>query len=270
MVFAFMMVVFGAQKAVADIMIAPTLIVFEERDRFDVVNLINNSQETKTYNIGWKYMRMIEATGGYERSDEPFEGFDISEHIKFSPRRVTLGPNGVQKVRLALRRPAEVPPGDHHVHLRFERVPTSEQDFISAGLGVGEKENKNQAGVSVQVSYSFPIIARFGDVQSSAEIQSVNFTRDEQSGQLYAHVPTIRGGTHSVLGHLRAYHVMDDGSEELVGEVANANIFSEITSRTFLMAITKDDIQGGSIRLVLSNYDKEDAFVYDERTFPLN
>ncbi len=68
---------------------------------------------------------------------------------------------------------------------------------------------------------------------------------------------------------MRAYHVLSNGEQEFIGEVSNANIFSEITERTFQMAINKADLGGGSIRIVLSHYDKENAFIYDEKTFPL-
>ncbi len=249
--------------AYANIMITPTRVVFDERDRYAVVNLINGSDETKVYLLEWKFMRMQEGSGGYERLEEPFTDFDLSQYVDFSPRRVTLAPGAVQKVRLALRRPADVPTGDYHIHLKFKLEEMEPSQVIVSNGG------KNiSTAVKVNVSYTIPVIARFGEVQASAEIERIDMGRDQDSGKLYVEVPVARSGTHAVLGYLRVFHLDKAGNERLIGEISNAHIFPEINKRIFKVQLN-DEIQGGRLRVELRHLDKDDGFIYSERVFDL-
>ena len=80
-------------------------------------------------------------------------------------------------------------------------------------------------------------------------------------------MPVSRGGLYSVLGWLQVYHVVD-GREELLGEVSNAHIFSEIDSRVFTVPLTKE-VSSGGLRVVMRHYDLSQNIVYAERYFPL-
>ena len=83
---------------------------------------------------------------------------------------------------------------------------------------------------------------------------------------------TREGGEFSVLGHLMAYHIDENGNEERVGEISNAHIFPEVDSRLFDLHLIKD-IKGGSLRIVMYDYkfnrNGDDNFIYTERTFAL-
>ncbi|MGH1456976.1 MAG: hypothetical protein ACRBDI_09365 [Alphaproteobacteria bacterium] len=247
----------------ASILITPTQVVLEDRDRFAVVTLVNNGREVKSYEIGWKAMEMIGGNGGYKDAEYGEGDFDLSQYIVFSPRRVTLVPGAKQKIRLALRRPESIPDGDYHTHLMFKSLPNVVDDTL-----VALEKDHAEASVRINVNYTIPVVLRVGQADYSASIGQMEMVRNTQSGALEAKIPVVRDGKYSVLGWLKLYHISADGVEELVGEVSNANLFSEIQNRILTSSVLKE-LSGGRLRVVLHYYDFEKNIVYAEREFPL-
>ncbi len=262
-------VMFGAHIVYADIVITPTRIVFEGRDRFASVTLANPGDKHATYEMKWNFFKMQEDVNAtYKRVDRSVTDFDLSKYIIFSPKRVRLAPGASQKIRLALRRPAEIPDGDYHVHLGFAPIPDVVKDDLS-------KSSKSVVTVKINVGYTIPVILRSGEIDVKASIGLISLSRNNNNGLLKVAVPVKReGGPYSVLGHLMVYHIDNNGKQERVGEISNAQIFPEVDVRPFDVHLIKN-ITGGSLRIVMYRYDYDknksdvDNFIYTERVFPL-
>ncbi len=252
---------FDASRAEANILITPTRVVFEGRERFEVVTLVNTSSQQQTYEMSWSFFEMQAVGKAYKNVEVPPGAVDISESLVFSPRRVSLEAGAKQKIRLALRRPSELPDGDYHVHLKIAQVPVEETEA---------PEGELVAGLRINLSYTIPIIVRSGEVSVEAKIGDVGLSRNPNTNLLALDVPILRGGgLHSVLGGLMVYHVDGSGHEELVGEISNAHIFPEVESRTITVQLNKE-VTGGSLRVVLvHNNDGDEDYVYAEKSFPL-
>lgn len=259
------------QVARADILITPTRVVFGARDSYGLVTLANNGREVSTYKIGWKFFRMQEGGVAYEPIGQSDLSYDVSEYIKFSPRQVTLQPGASQKIRLALRRPGDIPDGDFHVHLGISTV--NDADLGSYQDGEVSDDNVSGMSVKVNIGYTIPVIVRSGKVDVSASVGRIALSRNEHNGLLRVAVPIHRdGGAYSILGHLMVFHVDDSGNETRVGEISNAHIFPEVDSRTFDVQLSKA-ISGGSLRIVMYDYlydgNSGNNSIYTEKTFPL-
>lgn len=261
----------NVREATANILITPTRVVFEDRDRFQSVTLVNNSGKTRTYNIEWVFFRMLDGTKGtYEELDAPFSDFNLSKHVVFSPRRVTLAPGASQKIRLALRRPPEIPPGDYHAHLKFYLDADAPEDII-----VREQESQLQqrgasAAVAINVSYSIPVFLTVGEPQVQATMGDLRLERNENSGNLHAKFNVERlEGPYTLHGYAEVFHVAPDGTQTLVGELSNGHIFPEANSRLYDVPVPNEFPSSGSLRVVLRHYDKSKGIVYAERSFPL-
>ncbi len=256
----------ASNDARAEMLITPIQIVFEGRDRFSFVTLVNTSDKTYSYDISFVHMKMVEGDGTYSKMENSITDFDLSKYIVFSPKKVKLAPGAKQRVRFALRRPESVPDGDYHVHLMFKSVRQDDNSNIEKRIA----KNAAKASVNFNISYSIPVVLRSGDVVVNASVGDLSLSRSEDTGRLTAEVTVNRDTStpYSVLGYLRVYNVSDDGNEILVGEVSNANIFSEISSRVFNVPFTKD-VKGGALRVVLSHYDSDRNIMYAERSFPI-
>ncbi len=253
------------KPALATLTITPVEVFFEGRERYAEVTLVNTGTTTKSYEMKFVYYRMTDE-GAYALVDGLEEGeFDLSKYVVFTPRKVRLEPGAKQRIRLALRRPAEVPPGDHHVDLKFEVNATEiEDDEIQLN------EGQARAGMRINVSYSIPVILREGVPDTTVEFGQVEFERNKGTGLLDALVPIKRmpeGSPYGVLGYLKAIYIDGNGNETQVGELINPHVFPEVDSRIFRV-ILKKDINGGSLRFVLLK-EKDSDEVIAERTFLL-
>ncbi len=245
----------------ANLTITPTRVIFEDGDRFSEVTLVNSSQETHTYEIKWQFFTMVEgAAAAYEPAEASITAFDLSQHMVYTPRRMTLAPGAVQKIRLALRRPAEVPPGEYRAHLTFSAVPDEEPEE-------GGGNEAMSVGVKVNVGFSIPVIFQAGEADVQANIDSMSLERNPNSGLLEAVIKVSRsGGSYGILGFLYVYNAKGD----VLGEVSNANIFPEVNSRTFRVPLINEDLSGGAITVSIKHVEKEHQYTYTERSFPVN
>ncbi|MEZ5814798.1 MAG: hypothetical protein R3E13_08825 [Alphaproteobacteria bacterium] len=253
---------FTPSAAYADITITPTRVVFNDGDRFSEVVLINTGDKQVTYEINWRFFTMVEgANAAYEEADGPTTEFDLTQHMVYTPRRVTLAPGGKQKIRLALRRPAEVQPGEYRAHLGFSKVREAEPLESAEDPG-----RKSGALVKINVGYTIPVIFRAGQPDVEGTIESVSFRRNEQNGRLHAIVTLARsGGPYGVLGHLYIYN----DKNEVIGEVSNAHIFPEVNRRVLDVPLL-DENPGSNLRVVLAHYNRAKGLPnYDEKTFPI-
>jgi len=175
---------------------------------------------------------------------------------------VTLAPGANQRVRLSLRRKADIPDGDYHAHLRFQSVPQL--------LPEEELEGRIGAEVSISVSYTIPVIFRSGEVIEQARIGQITFGTDDKTGASTVQVPVMRGDVpYAVLGHLFVYYQDSEGVETLVGEISNANVFPEIPSRVISVPLRGEIGQGGTLRVVLQHHDVRSGGVYAQKLFPI-
>lgn len=270
----FSAVFFFPALARAELTITPTRVIFQDRDRFATVTLVNTGKEVRSYEMKWLFFRMQETGSPYAPSDKSVTEFDLSKYIVFQPRRVTLAPGATQKVRLALRRPETIPAGDYHIHLQF--IGIKDQDEEQKVVGTPSARPKAAAQVEINVGYSIPVILRAGQDAVSAEIGQISIKRNPEDKNLKVIVPVSRKSEtpHAIIGYMYLYHISPSGEQELVGEISNANIFPEVSQREFEVSLIRQ-ISGGTLRVVLEKNiegkkNKEHKDVYADKTFPLN
>lgn len=92
--------------------VAPTRLAIDPDERGAELRLQNRSETDATYRIS---VTQVEPGP---------DGHQADDMIRFSPRQVTVPGNGTQMVRVAVRRPADLPAGEYAARIRFEAVPT--------------------------------------------------------------------------------------------------------------------------------------------------
>lgn len=265
-----------AATAQATVTITPTAVVIEGRNRYADVNLINTSDKETSYEIGWRFYRMTEGTGAYVDVTGPTTAFDLSQYLIYSPRRVTLTPGASQKIRLALRLTGEPPePGDYRAHLELKEAeapppPPSDDPPADAGDTAQDGRKKISVGIGVSVGFSIPVVYRVGEAPVTATIGTVTRAVNPRTGRIELSIPVTRAeGPYGIVGHLQVFYTAPGGQETIVGEVKNANIFPEINARTFTVPIRVDNLNGGSLRVVLRDADRKKDIVFAETTIPV-
>lgn len=204
-----------ARRGPADLLVAPTRVVFEGRVRTAEITLVNIGSSTATYRISFVHLRMGEEGGTKEieaADAEPGERF-ADELIRYSPRQVTLEPNVAQTIRMQLRKPADLDPGEYRSHLLFRAVPAAGPD-----LGVTEDPTAFSVKLTAIYGVSIPIIVRHGDTSAKATLSDLELV--PPSGAEAA--PALRfrigrTGNQSIYGNLTVTFVAAGGKASVIG-----------------------------------------------------
>ncbi len=249
----------------ANVTITPTLVVIQGRERYADINLINITQSPHTYAIGWSFMKMIEGTGLYENQVKSTTDFDLTKNVVFTPKRVTLEPQGLQKIRLGLRLKGEPPaPGDYRAHIELKDVSRELNQAQKPQSEAGDKKGAT-VGVGINVGFSIPVIYRVGESTAQPVFGTITTGLDKVGRpEVIIPVSKIGGDSYGVLGRLQ---IIYDG--KLVGEIKNANIFPEVKNRTFKIPLNIPKLSGGSIQIVYRHFDVASDIIYAEKTIPV-
>ena len=204
-----------ARRGPSDLLIAPTRVVFEGRLRTAEITLVNVGSATATYRISFVHLRMDEQGGTKEiaaAAAEPGERF-ADELIRYSPRQVTLEPKVAQTVRMQVRKPADLEPGEYRSHLLFRAVPSTAPDLGTA---------QDPAAFSVQLTaiygVSIPIIVRHGDTAAKATLSELEIAPPSGAEATPALRFRIgRTGNQSIYGNLTVTFVPARGKPSVVG-----------------------------------------------------
>ena len=156
----------------ADLALFPTRIVLEKNQRAAQVELMNSGTAPETYRINLVNRRMGE-TGEFIAIEAPGPGEQFADPLlRYSPKQVTVAPGSSQTVRILLRKPADLAPGEYRSHLQFDRVADA--------AGASSIEQAAQSGdkaigvvITALVGASIPVIVRHGQTQASATLSGL-------------------------------------------------------------------------------------------------
>lgn len=247
-----------SMPAKANITLTPTLVVIEGRQRFADLYVLNTTNERQTYELETKFLKMVEDKGNYTDSDKSLTDFDLTQNVVFTPRRIIIGPKDVQKVRVALRLKGAPPaPGDYRFHLSL-------LNKADRSAEAQETLGKGQAAVSVgmNVAFSIPVVYRVGDINGGGgKIGKVTTQINQKTKKIEVVVPITRTpGPYSALGELLINY-----NGQKVGQIANANIFTEISGRTFKIPLDIQSLAGGNLEIIYRDFNKEKKRVFDTK-----
>jgi fimbrial chaperone protein len=254
-------------QAMGDLTISPWRIAFEARDHSGAIELLNTSDKTHTYRIGWTLLKATK-NGTYEqvfyKRDKDTDPHSVPNMVIISPKQVTIEPHHEQVVRLSVRRPADLPPGEYRAHMTFIRMAdnaTPVQD---------PKAKTISMQINVNLGFSVPIIIRQGeDKNLKVELQHPKL--ELNGGQQALKIDLTRlSGTFSTYGEVHVYWNPPKGSEKEIGMLNNVALYPEVKTRNLVVPITtKDNISGGTIRVAYTGKYESDGTTWDEKKFPV-
>ncbi|WP_263587948.1 molecular chaperone [Sphingopyxis sp. GC21] len=216
--------------AAGDLLVAPTRVILDGSRGTEVV-LNNIGAEPATYRVSLEIKRMT-AEGGLDEIDEA--NANAAERaaldmIAFSPRRVTLPPNQPQVIRIGVRIPEGLAPGEYRAHMLFRAVPDAAPPVADPAKPTGD-------GVSIALTpiygITIPIIVRVGDLAATAKIGEawVENTRDGPAFNFHL----TRTGNRSVYGDIA---VTRPGVAEPLLLARGIAVYPEVGDRTVSLRV---------------------------------
>ena len=229
-------------QGAGDLVVAPTRIVFEGRTRTAQISLLNRGSAAATYRISLINMRMTE-DGGFKEIDEPAPGEQFADRlIRYAPRQVVLAPGDSQAVRLLVRKPRGLEPGEYRSHLLLRAIPSQ-----NVGKSV-EDPSPNDTGIRIRLipiyGVTIPVIVRHGDLTARVSLSDLALVPAGGQGEGDRLSFRInRDGNRSVLGDLTVTYFPNGGKadELVVAQVTRLAVYTPNASRTVIMALRFPD-----------------------------
>lgn len=244
------------------LLLTPTRVIFEGKTRSTVVKMVNPNDEPYTYEIKIVSTRMNEY-GNLAEVESPTEKEIHSQKmIRFSPRRATIAPKGWQTVRIMVRKPKDLAPGEYRSQLKVSPILTRKFP--------GETEEE-PVGVSVSIdlvyAVSIPIIVRHGgpsDVDLVIKLPQV-ITKNER---YYLETLIERYGSYSSFFDVTAYLVSSSTSRKKISENRGVAVYTEKTTRYVHLPLTgTDSLTGKRVEIELTDRESKEGKILGSKTF---
>ena len=258
----------SSAPALADIMISPTRAVLDDNNRQTTIILRNPGTVERAYRLSWSERRM-DARGNMVKLKEGENRQSAANLVRFSPKRVVVGPGQLQTVRLNYRPIQNLQPGEYRSHLVIGLEPQQ------SGTKVMEDQ---QQGISVQlnalISFGLPVFVRHGP--GKANINIVAVTPDKlNSGPTPSpalRIEMTRSGEFGSFGRIVVYQQLDANAPVVeIGRASNVAIYAESDRSNKLVELdNKAKLSPGSwIRVVYEGEGAEMGRVFAEKTFQI-
>jgi P pilus assembly chaperone PapD len=256
-----------AAQGFGDLVVSPTRVELEGRNRSATVTLTNRGAETALFRISLIAMEM-DKTGSLKAVDQPPAGMLTAEElVRYAPRQVDIPPGGTQTVRLVLRKPTDLAAGEYRSHMFFRAVPPED-----AGRAVDEKAG--QGGVSVKLTPIFgitiPVIVRHGDLDLKVAMSDLAVVPDKDKKKLTFKL--TRQGGKSAYGDVKVeYMPAGGGTPVVVGEVTRLAVFTPNTDRMVevpLVAPPGTALGKGTLKVLYRQVDGDTTLASGEVTLP--
>ena len=230
-----LLVIFFAQPALARIDIVPRKIVMDPRDRSAELTVLNLMGEPGTYRVDIVNFQQ-NTDGTYTTLESPLnQAFNPEEAVRFSPRQFSLPVQGRQKIRLSLRKPANLPEGEYRFHVQVMRLADARpSQAVEPGQGA-------RLSVQMNMGVTIPVIVRHGGVAlATAKISNPRLvTTNTESERPELQMTITRQGNASTIGSLEAFWVPASGEPESISYIDNMNIFTEVSQRQVSLPLKK-------------------------------
>jgi len=240
-------------QGAGDLIVAPTRVVFDDRTRSAQLSLANKGSETATYRISLINMRMDD-NGQLIEIDRPGEGELFAENlIRYSPRQVVLEPGAAQTIRLLLRKPADLAPGEYRSHMLFRAIPED------GGVSVEAPADPNALSVNLIPIFgiSIPVIVRHGDLSADVSLADIQvLPPDEQNTMPRAAFTLVRDGQRSAFGDLHVTLEKAGETPVVVGQIMRLAVYTPNKSRRVTVQLRVPDdttLSGGTLKVVFTN-----------------
>jgi P pilus assembly chaperone PapD len=251
-------------SASAQLLISPLRVVFEGRDRSATIIITNQGDEAATYRLEWQE-KAATPDGQYANIEEPGPETRIaSRYVRFSPRQVTLAPGERQQVRLALRRPADLPSGEYRSHLAFVIIDERQRRAARQDSGGGAAIQ-----VFMNLGFAVPIIVRHGNGAPGASLAGAELDVDSLS-RLGLKIQLNQQGTFSAYGRLRVYWRQNQNSpESQIGLLQNVAVYPDIQSRLATVLLDQQQLPPGILRIEYQGADEYAGRTWFDQSFQI-
>lgn len=257
--------------AKSSFLVAPTRVVFESSRRAAELMLMNTGPRRATFRISLIAMRMSE-TGAIAEAVDTRPGEAVADRLlRYSPRQVTLEPCQSQTIRVQVRKPADLGPGEYRSHLIVRAIPQVDTTVAPNPSAAGSD------GINVEFTpiygIAVPLIVRHGPTSAVVAMDQVQVRPGaEPDSALELRLALRRSGNRSVYGNLIASSEEAFGRTRVVGVMKGLAVYVPNSERHVVLRLDPSfgtRAKGQHIHVVFENAEgPKDVLAESELVLP--
>lgn len=259
----------NAHAANSGIMLDPLRVELRNGKRSAKVTVINISKtEPVGFTIRTQILRMDkEGASSVPQKLTKREAISMAM-FRHSPRTAVIPPGGQQVVRIALRKPQNLPDGEYYAYMdvkpfdvkkRQKATPkASQKTNDSSGLGLN---------INMLIGLRIPMVLRVGETSQKTSVVSIQKAQNK-SGERGFFLTLTREGNQSSYTEVAIYANIH-GEKQLIAHDRRLVTRLPLTSRTAFIPLTEKAFQHGTITVELTDVEDKDKKVYERKNFTL-
>ncbi|MEL7834044.1 hypothetical protein [Fodinibius sp. Rm-B-1B1-1] len=221
-----------ASQSIAQVSIAPTSLFFDNQNRFGSLTISNGGQQAQEISISTEFGYPTTQDGNLTVVNDSVmaEKKSIADWVKIFPQNFTLQPNQRQTVRFVSRPPNNLDPGGYWSRVKIRSNPVSPPI---------ESVEEGEVGAQINLVVNQVIAAHYRtqDAQTGVEVSSVDFDREDDTGQIAVSMKQL--GNAPFVGSI-SLQVTDDTGEKIWETTTTNSVYTTIT-RSFNMDLSELD-----------------------------
>jgi hypothetical protein len=191
--------------------------------------------------------------GALQGISSPEPGAPSSEPlVRYSPRQVELAPGESQTVRLMVRKPGDLPPGEYRSHLVLRAVPA-----VGSSPAAPAASGSGSVGFRLIPVYgvSIPVIVRHGETAASLALDRLELVPPASGEAASLGLVLAREGTRSVYGDVVVEWRPRRGSPREIGRLRKLAVYTPNGEREVTVPLRDDPatLAGGSVEVRFEN-----------------
>ncbi len=236
-----------------DFLLAPFRVVFDGSNRSNEVALVNRGSKRGTYRI--EFVDMVQNDKG-----ELVEGNSTDKGEKFaksmvraSVRQIELDPGETQMIRLALRKPSDLPAGEYRTHMLVRSLPDVEPPRI-------DKSTPDKLSFNLMPAFgmTIPVLVRQGRPAATAIATGATVGDIDADGYGLLHIDLQRSGDRSMFVDVDVATAPEKGKGVWVITARGVTLYAPYNHRRLSLQVTKAQIalmQGKRLKVLVTEID---------------
>jgi len=215
-----------------NLLVTPVRVIFDGQKQKEDLNITNVGNDSAIFIMSFIHHRM-NPDGSLTMLQKGDSLTSAEKYLRIFPRRIKLGPNESQTIRLQYRKVQGMTEGEYRSHLYFRA------DKKAAPLGMEDKK-RDSTKMAVQITaifgISIPVIIRNGNLTAQNSISDVALTALTDSTSLLK-FQINRTGNRSSYGNLKVEYNDKTGKKTVLSNANGVGVYTEIQARTMSLLL---------------------------------
>lgn len=238
-----------------NLLVTPVRVIFDGQKQKEDLNITNVGNDSAVFIISFIHHRM-NPDGSLVMLQKGDSLTSAEKYLRVFPRRIKLGPNESQTIRLQYRKVQGMAEREYRSHLYFRA------DKKAAPLGLEDKK-RDSTKMAVQITaifgISIPVIIRNGNLTAQNSITDVALTALTDSTSLLK-FQINRSGNRSSYGNLKVVYTDKNGKKTVLTNANGVGVYPEIPARSMSLLIRWPagiTQKGGNLNIMYNSPDEE-------------